>query len=394
MVHDVMLFLAWIAAIILILPLTTFCLEVFLGLGKRPEILPPSVPYSAFIIMPAHDEASILGDTLDRLRPVLPQSVSVLVVADNCADETANIAKERGVTVVERRDTDKRGKGYALDFGREWLKRAPPDCVIVLDADCATDKASLEALIVASLQHQRPIQANYTFTPDLSAPPKVQISNFALWLKNVVRQKGAQRLGGGAILTGTGMAFPWAIFETLPLATNSIVEDLELGVELTSRGSAALFLESAHVTSAAASETATLAQRARWEHGFITVARRYSFPTLVNGLKAHSKPLILLGLHLLVPPLALLMTVASGITVLLFIAAIWAETLLPAVIVTGLTGAALCCVFAAWASGGHRWLSARSMLMVPLYVLWKLPVYLRLVTGRRSEWTRTDRSPS
>lgn len=394
MLHDLLLFATWGGAIVLTLPLSIFCLEVLLGIGKHRALTPIAIPYSACIIMPAHNEATIIGDTLDRLLPVLPESVTVLVVADNCNDQTADIARSHGSVVVKRHDTANRGKGYALDFGRNWLRQSPPDCVIVLDADCATDRASLGALIRAALQCKRPVQASYTFTPNLSAPPKVQISNFAIWLKNVVRQKGTQRLGGAAVLTGTGMAFPWSVFERMPLATNSIVEDLELAVALTSSGSAPIFLENASVTSAAASEEATLAQRARWEHGFLAIAKSHSFPTLWKGVKTQNWPLILLSLHLLVPPLALLMSVAGSMAALLALAAVWTDALMPAVLVAALAGAALGSILIAWLSGGHRWLSGRSTLMIPLYILWKLPLYLRFVVGRRSEWVRTDRPPS
>ena len=385
---------AWAVVLALAIPTSIFCLEVLHGSRtcESDPITPTS--HSAAILVPAHNEAAILGDTLDRLIAVLPDFASVLVVADNCDDETAEVARSFGVTVIERKNPTQRGKGFALAFGRDWLQKSPPDCVIVLDADCQIDKASLEAITATATRRGKPVQASYIFRPDLSVPPKVQISNFAFWIKNVVRQKGARRLGGGAVLTGTGMGFPWAVFEALPLATNSIVEDLELSVELTRRRSAPIFLENALVTSLAATETATLAQRARWEHGFLAIAKAHSFRSVWLGITSANRPLALLGLHLLVPPLALLMAVVCTSAVLLVVASMWTGDLFPAIMVTSLAIIVLCSVLLAWVLEGHRWISAKSMMMVPLYVLWKLPAYLRFVMGRRAEWVRTDRTPS
>jgi cellulose synthase/poly-beta-1,6-N-acetylglucosamine synthase-like glycosyltransferase len=391
---DDLLFVAvWAATAALAIPLTTFWVEVMLGLREGKMLRPNSVNNRTYIIMPAHNEVDVLGETLEQLLPALPEGVCVLVIADNCTDQTADVASSYGATVIKRHDSINRGKGHALAFGRDWLRHSTPDCVVVLDADCQTDRGSLEALIAAAVQSKRPVQASNMFTPDLSAPPKIQISNFAMWIKNVVRQRGTQKLGGAANVTGTGMAFPWSIFETLPLATNSIVEDLELAVELTKSGRAPVFLECARITSLAANEEATLVQRSRWEHGFLTIAKAHSIPTLAHGIKSFNWQLVLLGLHLLVPPLALLLSIAFAVLTALLATAIWTDIILPAVLVACLVAAVFFSLFLAWLSGGYRWLSTRSLLVIPLYVLWKIPVYLRFAVGRRSEWVRTDRTP-
>ena len=57
---------------------------------------------------------------------------------------------------------------------------------------------------------------------DLSAPPLVQISSFAMLVKNRVRSQGMVRMGGAALLTGTGMAFPWPLFADAPLPLSEV----------------------------------------------------------------------------------------------------------------------------------------------------------------------------
>ncbi len=231
----------------------------------------------------------------------------LLVVADNCSDATAQLVRQAGQEVIERTDPARRGKGYALAFGRDHLKLDPPECVIVFDADCQADAQSIAALANVCVAENVVVQARYILEPDLSVSPKVQISNFAFWVKNVVRQRGAHRLGGAAILVGTGMAFPWHIFKSAPLATANIVEDLALGINLTQNGHAPTFLEQATVASVAASEGATLGQRTRWEHGFLAMAKSHGLGAIRDGLRTRNRKLFQLGLHLLVPPVAFLL---------------------------------------------------------------------------------------
>src|SRR5689334_650844 len=79
--------------------------------------------FRTVVLIPAHDEAPVIGATLHTLAPELGEHDAVLVVADNCSDRTADIAREAGALVIERTCADKRGKGFALDFGFRHLAR-------------------------------------------------------------------------------------------------------------------------------------------------------------------------------------------------------------------------------------------------------------------------------
>lgn len=389
---EMLVVFSWIAAAAVCVPLLIFSVEVLLGLwGGRPHKV-ISGEYSTCLLIPAHNEEAIIKATLDRLHPVLPANASILVVADNCSDRTAEIVRQQGFAVLERFDGDRRGKGFALAHGRDWLNKEPPDCVIVFDADCTTDAISLEDLVGFSAVRAAVVQSAYAFEPDHSLAAKVQISNFALWVKNIVRQRGVHRLGGSAILTGTGMAFPWAVFAELPLATASIVEDLSLTIDLARSGRAPYFLNQASVSSVAAIETATLEQRSRWEHGFLDVARRHGIPSLLGGMKRLDRKSMLLGLHLLVPPLALLLLIGLLAAVILAGAASMADYWLPFFTVLGFLSLSLVAVLLAWLAGGHKWLTATAMLLLPMYLVWKIPVYLRYALGQTATWVRTDRN--
>lgn len=382
----------WIAAIPVIAVFAIFINEVALGLfplGSR--IAQDHGLGRTVILIPAHNEATGIARTLSRIRDVLPKEAAILVVADNCDDDTAEQARISGAEVIERLDRGRRGKGYALDFGRSHLSESPPQCVMILDADCVPDAGTIERLSMAALQQGRPVQSVNLMRAGRDAGPIVQISNFAFMIKNLVRQRGLVRSGGPAMLTGTGMAFPWPIFERLPLASSNIVEDLAITVDLTRASVRPVLVEAARVWSDAATANDTLTQRTRWEHGFIGTAVRHALPTLAAGLGKGQLASVRLGLHLLVPPLALLFALGFSLLFLLGGLAAFGATATPALLLAAMMGTSLMLLAIAWWREGRALLSVAAISRIPLYVLWKIPVYLKLVRGAETEWVRTKR---
>lgn len=382
----------WIVAIPMIAVFAVFLNEVALGLlplregndlGSRP---PRTV-----ILIPAHDEAAGIAQTLSRLRDSVPEDVRILVVADNCSDATAETARSTGAEVIERSAPERRGKGYALDFGRSHLAGSAPDCVMILDADCVPDLGAVEALSAAAFRLGRPAQSVNLMRAGPDAGPVVQISNFAFMIKNLVRQRGLIRSGGPAMLTGTGMAFPWPVFERLALASSNIVEDLAITVSLTRQGVRPMLVESARVWSDAATATDTLTQRTRWEHGFIGTAIKHALPTLAMGLGRRQLGSVRLGLHLLVPPLALLFVLGFALLIIFSGLAVIGATTAPALLLLGMMATSVMFLALAWWREGRALLSIAAIFRIPLYVLWKIPVYLKLVRGAETEWIRTKR---
>jgi cellulose synthase/poly-beta-1,6-N-acetylglucosamine synthase-like glycosyltransferase len=394
-VSAVLTAIAWLLALATALPLAVLIMELVAGLlPSRCREVPPRSG-SVAVLIPAHDEAGGIGATLSALQEVTPPDTRILVVADNCTDDTAGIAREAGVEVVERRDPARRGKGYALAFGRDQLaaETTPPEVVIVLDADCRLSSGSLAALCREALIRGTPVQSVNLIEPDLAAPPMVQISSFAMVVKNLFRSRGMQRMGGAALLTGTGMAFPWPLFAQAELATGSIVEDLSLGVEMTRAGHAPYLVEDAHVRSAPAAIGDALQQRRRWEHGFLDTLRQQALPVLWGGMQRRARREILLGLHLLVPPLALLLAISAVAAAVLFGLAVLGAGSAPVITLSTLLGVVLALVGAAWYFGGRTFLTAGALVRAPLYILWKLPIYAGFLRKPQASWTRTPRQP-
>jgi cellulose synthase/poly-beta-1,6-N-acetylglucosamine synthase-like glycosyltransferase len=383
--------LALILAPLIVLT-SCFAVELFVGLAPLEQSFgttPGQV--SSIIIVPAHDEQAMIASTLAVLKAAAGVGARILVVADNCSDQTATEARRAGVEVIERSDAERRGKGFALDFARSHLATAPPAMVVIIDADCRIDAESLRRLIAACATTGRPCQAVYLLDPVPHGSPPVQISTFAFYVRNVIRQRALQRLADRVHLLGTGMALPWRAFDSERLATADIVEDLKLGLELAEAGNPPLFVEGAEVWSAPETAGNTLVQRRRWEGGFLAHALGSAPGMLARSLGRGDLRGLWAALDLMVPPLALLIVLnlaglaLGGVLAWFYGAAAWPMLLLiGALLLAGLG------LGAAWLGGGSRFVSVAGLARIPLYLIWKLPLYLGLARrGSPKEWLRT-----
>ncbi|KMS56387.1 glycosyl transferase [Novosphingobium barchaimii LL02] len=383
--------LCWVLVAIVGIPLLMLAVECLLGASpsvKAPYILPP--PFT--VLIPAHDEVTGIAAVIRAVRLQLRLCDRVLVVADNCTDGTAAMAKACGAEVVERNDPDLRGKAYALAYGREALRLQPTPIIIVLDADCLPTRGALPRLAAHAAGKSAAVQGCYLLTGAPDATPLVRFSIFAFLVKNLVRQTGLQRLGGGALLQGTGMAFPWPMFNAAPLETASLVEDLKLGLDLRLAGRQVKFDPLAVFTSSASAESATQGQRTRWEHGSVTTMAQY-VPRLIAASLRGRPALLVLAADIAVPPLALLASMMVPICALLALIAIFTGTFAPLLALLGSGAAATAALMLVWFRLGREILPAAMARQLPRYVLWKLPIYRRLAGARQTLWVRTSRKP-
>lgn len=382
--------------LVLWVPVVVFFAQV-LAAGRRPsptvgEAASDGQRPSVAVLMPAHNEASGIAAAIDTVLPQFRQGDRLLVVADNCTDDTAAIAAARGAEVIERRDLDRRGKGYALDHGVRHLAARPPEIVIVVDADCAVAPGSIDRLAFDCRQRRRPVQALYL----MRAPPGgglgSRMAEFAWAVRNEVRPLGWQRLGGPCQLMGTGMAFPWPLISSASLASASIVEDMQLGLELAAAGSPPCFNVSALVTSTfPTTREGSLEQRTRWEHGHLEMIATQGLPLLWKGLRRRRFALAGMALDLCVPPLAALALALLALATCSAVVAMASGRILPlglALLELVLVAAA---VGAAWRQVGRRSVTLGELLSAPGYMLAKIPIYVRLFTARQMQWIRTRR---
>jgi cellulose synthase/poly-beta-1,6-N-acetylglucosamine synthase-like glycosyltransferase len=382
------------AAITFAIPVTTFIVETIAALvpGLRSAVPGTTWRGRIAVLVPAHDESVAMLRTLADIRSQLRAGDRILVVADNCVDDTARVAAAAGAEVIERKDPARIGKGYALQFGLDYLSRDPPDVVVFFDADCRLANGTIDRLASTCATTQRPVQALYLMKRPFPSSINHQVAEFAWRVKNSVRPLGLSRLGLPCQLAGAGMAFPFGVIRSVDLASGSIVEDLKLGLDLARNGFAPMFCPSALVTSEfASSATGARTQRQRWEHGHLAMIS--VVPSLIIAAVARGNlGLLALALDLVVPPLSLLAVLLAGVLFLAVVATLCGLSSLP------LTIALLCslgfglAVFLGWLVHGRDVLPPSAAVSIAPYVFRKLSMYCRILTGRTTAlWTRTDR---
>jgi cellulose synthase/poly-beta-1,6-N-acetylglucosamine synthase-like glycosyltransferase len=344
------------------------------------------------VLVPAHNESNGITACLAVIGAQLRHGDRLLVVADNCDDDTATRARNRGAEVIERRDPARRGKGHALDFGVRHLAIAPPDVVVVVDADCLLHEGALEQLARRSAASDRPAQALYLMHAPPHANLKLKIAEFAWRVKNHARAMGYHRLGLPCQLMGTGMAFPWRLLRDANLASGHLVEDLKLGLELAEQGQAPRFCPEALVTSVFPSSSEGMrTQRTRWEHGHLGMLSRYGPYGLWRSLATRNVELLALVIDLCVPPLALLtlaVLASCGIGLTLWGLTGTALPWLLALVNLGLLAVTL---LLAWICHGRDILTLSGLAYAPVYALGKVPIYLGFLIRRQVEWVRSRR---
>ena len=404
--------LLWIIASVVAAPLIVLFVQCALGLlparrrhnaePKRSEGSDSSTTTtpspSIAVLVPAHNEELVIPATLDSLTQALPANGRIIVVADNCSDQTASVARQHGVTVIERHDTVNRGKGFALAAGLASLESSTPDTpeapdvVIIVDADCTVTPTTLTDLAHTVQQTSRPVQGIYLLHPPNKNDTKAVVSAFAFMVKNQARPRGMDLLNLPIPLTGSGMAFPYALIKDANLATGNIVEDLALGLELAEQGHGPVLCDAARITGAlptAGDDAVT--QRTRWEHGYLSTLLTQTPKLFAKGVFKLRPSLIAAAIDLAVPPLSLLVLAAIATLATTAVIGWWISQPGPAILVGVSLALAGIALILAWARYARDTLPISAALAIPGYILWKIPIYLKFVIGREKNWVRTGR---
>ena len=387
-------FVLTLVALVALVPAIVFFVET--TCARREASAAPTASDRArprlVVLVPAHDEAAGIAASLATIVPQLVAGDRLLVVADNCSDDTASIATAAGAESIRRDDLARRGKGYALDFGVRHLEADAPAVVVIVDADCVLHAGSLDRLVTACIASGRPTQALYLMRSPAGAALSTRISEFAWAVRNRVRPLGALRLGIPCQLMGTGMAFPWSVIARAPLASGHLVEDMCLGLDLAAAGTPPLFCPDALVTSTfAAKAEGLVSQRTRWEHGHLGVIVERAPRALWQAMRAGDAAFAGMVLDLCVPPLAsLVLLLLAGALAGFASLAFGGEAAPLCVFVLALALVSIG-VAVAWRRFGREIVSLRDLAGVPGYVVSKLPLYWRALRGRQASWVRTDR---
>lgn len=338
------------------------------------------------VVVPAHNEAGTIAPTLASLRACdPPTSVETLliVVADNCTDQTAMVAAGLGARVLVRHDDRHRGKGYALDHAFRQLLDEDFDAFIVIDADTVAEKNLLTAFTRRFEAGAEALQCLYR-APDTDASPAGRMRNILWFAFNVVRPRARSFWGLSVGIHGNGFGITRDALALVPYDVGSITEDLDYHLRLVNAGFRVDLVADTTVwselpTAAAASAS----QRARWEGGRVGAIIEWS-PRLLKQLAKGRLRLLEPLLDLWLLPLSYH---AVLLLPLLFVPIFATRTY-------GVIGLSLLALHAVTAVRlGWRWKDVLLLARAPLHVLWKLKMLPQVIAkaGKNASWIRTDR---
>ena len=367
------------------------------GRGRTERLDPPTTRFR--ILVPAHNEEALIGDTMRALSALdYPRELlEVHVVADNCTDATAELVRAAGFDAHERHDPTNPGKGPALGWLFDQLpERSEPDAAFVLiDADTIVE-ADLLAVFDATLRGGATVVQGHYAVRDDDAGGNVGFRAAALAVRHYVRPLGRTELGGSSGLYGNGMAFREPVARANRWSDH-LVEDIELAVKLLLDGGRVEFAPDATVRAEMPEtlEDAT-SQNQRWEAGRAQVATAF-VPALADAAnrRRHGRRWAYIDaiLDLTLPPITTLfaLTALSGGLLRLV-----ARGRLAAVgLALGVGGIAV--------QVGHTLLALRlvgapaavyrSLLMAPVHIAWKVLLLLRIARRKGPDsWVRTTRN--
>jgi len=348
------------------------------------------------ILIPAHDEERILGETLATIAHLdYPRRrISVHVVADNCNDRTAEVARAHGARVHERSDADRRGKGAALNWLTERVlaEENALDAVVIIDADSAVSTNFLQAMDARLGEGAQVVQARDVI--DTSNPhPLVQLRALAFQLICGVRPRAYAALGATCGLYGTGMCLATAVASRYRWNERSVTEDLDMLLGFIEDGLHVVYAPEAAVRSPMpTSFTDAGPQALRWERGKLDSSGRALRVALVAIRAGAWRSAVVAASPALVPPLSIV--VAASIFALVASALFSFGALGSLAVVALLSTSAYVARGVALGRASSRAL-ATAAFWVPAYVAWKCLVGARVFLGRgRGTWARTARARS
>lgn len=339
------------------------------------------------IVVPAHNEeagiAACVGsllraDTSDML-------VDICVIADNCNDNTAGVARAAGAKVIERKNKAERGKGYALNFAFTRLAADGYDCYLVVDADTEVAGNFIVEAAGRMREGASAVQVRYLVS-NLGESLRTRLMGLALRAFNVVRPLGREHLGLSAGILGNGFGLSAETLQAVPYLASSIVEDLEYHLSLVRSGRRVAFVNETTVYGEMPVRgKGVKTQRSRWEGGRLRMLFEKSPSLAARVLRGELK--------MLEPLFELLLLPLAFHVALLSVALSTPQFTVRCIAATGFAIVFLH-LMAALLVGGGTWRDAATLFAAPFYILWKLMMIPALLKNARSNntWVRTNRN--
>ena len=191
------------------------------------------------IALPANNEETVIGNLIKSLKmqDYDKNLFDIYVIADNCTDNTAKIARENGAIVYERFDETKKTKGYALNWFLDKMKdkKDDYDALLVFDADNIVDKNFLNVMNKKLCQGEVLVQGYR----DIKNPTDTWVSGgYAIfyWTMNRLYHLARYNMGLSPLINGTAFMVKWDMLIDEGWNTKTLTEDIEFALINISKG--------------------------------------------------------------------------------------------------------------------------------------------------------------
>lgn len=283
-----MFFLLW--ALLNFLTTGYFLYEACLSIAcffRRKPLKEPDRYHRFAAVIAARNEREVIGNLIDSLRRqnYPPELIDVIVVADNCDDDTALVAEKAGAVVYRRFNRAEVGKCFVLRFAFDKIfeERDFYDAVCVFDADNVVHPdffTEMNRALCAGVQ----VAQGYR---DMKNPVDTWVSgghSVFYWLENRFYNASRSFLGLSATINGTGFMATTALLKRQGWTASTLTEDLEFTMQCTLAGERVAYVPEAVVyDEQPLSLSQSMRQRIRWTNGYIQCFFKY-FPKFVRRL--------------------------------------------------------------------------------------------------------------
>ncbi len=232
-------------------------------------------------IIPAHNEEAVVGNLIESLtkQNYDKNLYDIYVIADNCTDNTAKVAREAGAIVYERFDETKKTKGYALDWflNKKIQENADYDAFFVFDADNIVHPNFIKAMNKKLCQGEEVVQGYR----DIKNPSDNWITaGYALfyWTMHRFYHLARYNLGLSPLLNGTGFMVKFDVIKPEGgLKTVTLTEDIEYSLKRIIKGKRLGWATDAIVyDEQPTSFKQSWSQRSRWTVGHMQCIKEYT----------------------------------------------------------------------------------------------------------------------
>ena len=231
-------------------------------------------------IIPAHNEEAVVGNLIESLKnqSYNKELYDIYVIADNCTDRTAQIARDAGAIVYERFDPEKKTKGFALDwFLQQKIKEdAPYDAFCVFDADNIVDKDFIKNMNKKLCQGEDVVQGYR----DIKNPTDSWITaGYALfyWTMHRFYHLARYNVGLSPLLNGTGFMVRFDVIKPDGWKTVTLTEDIEFSLQRIIKGKRLGWATDAIVyDEQPVGFKQSWSQRSRWTVGHMQCIKEYT----------------------------------------------------------------------------------------------------------------------